>query len=139
MAAGKVGVPVTAEKKARAPRKGAPELTMRWSTKERDVVYDSDVRADRRMLYSRTGSSAMHWYDGKPVADLLDELEARGFDLKTLRFQVRRKAGFVPPEKCPDCGGEGHKPPVPGLLGGKFYERCRRCKATGLDAFGGGR
>lgn len=61
-------------------RKGRkPELRVRWSQAERDVMY-----------YWEAGSKR----DSHVVVDAMDrmlkELEKRGYDLRSVRFQIRR-------------------------------------------------
>lgn len=69
------------------PRKPA-DLRVRWSRKTRDLMFawEQDP-SDGHFLYGA--------FCRAPSGDersLAQELEARGYDLTTLRFQIRRKA-----------------------------------------------
>jgi hypothetical protein len=62
-------------------------LTCYWDKKKNDIVYGSPCRPDGRLVhgvFTYLESSS----DGKPF---LDELEDRGYDIKTLQFSVKRK------------------------------------------------
>lgn len=61
------------------------ELTIRWSKRERALLYDGE---------KSTGGMLAHFFEGIPYPDQLSlakELDARGYDLTTLRFQIRKK------------------------------------------------
>jgi hypothetical protein len=88
-------VPMTAKK---------GRLLLRWSERERDFLISFPRSQDGGMLWG----FVKHIHDGPyKIADLphatkalvipqgrtlLEELEARGYDLKTLRIQVDKKA-----------------------------------------------
>ena len=65
------------------------ELIVRWSKKERDILFDYGGGG--------AGSSDGHWMHSwltwhKGFDDtFLNELENRGFDIKTLRITMKRK------------------------------------------------
>jgi hypothetical protein len=74
-------------------RKPQGDLTAYWHKEGGgDVVFDSTdgphARDGRRLLYHAFCVVKMQ-ADGKTF---LDELEARGFDLETIRFSIDRKA-----------------------------------------------
>jgi hypothetical protein len=85
-------------KRKRAPK--GPELTCRWSKRDRDHVYDFDpgiASPSARLL--DMALFRVHVLDGRTLAE---ELAARGFDLTTLRVSVRK-----PPRDDGDAGAEG--------------------------------
>lgn len=66
------------------------ELKARWSARERDVVMEwGAAGADKS-----DGSWLNSWLSYHKGFDgtMLKELEARGYDLTTLRFSIRRKS-----------------------------------------------
>jgi hypothetical protein len=72
------------------PRKDTDNtLAARWSKKHNDVVFEYPQRPDGRLL--------MYFFSVAKLGldpeakTLLDELAARGYDLKTLRFSIKRK------------------------------------------------
>jgi hypothetical protein len=63
-----------------------PSLTVRWSRRERALLYDG---------HKPTGGLLAYYFEHVENYDkrtLSAELEARGYDLTTLRFSIRRKA-----------------------------------------------
>ncbi len=85
-------------------RRGPADLRVRWSKREGALVYDG--RKTTGMLMAmfleqiklvdaygmRHGLAAkIHRPDESDERSLAQELEARGYDLATLRFQIRRK------------------------------------------------
>lgn len=60
-------------------------LTARWSKKERDILYNSPDRPDGHLLHGALCTTFMS------KKDLVSELVARGYDITTLQFCVRRK------------------------------------------------
>jgi hypothetical protein len=72
----------------RKPRfDAATTLVAWWSPKEQDVEFCYPRRADGHLLHGFF-SYAKVGHDGEP---LLKELEARGYDLRTIRFSVSLK------------------------------------------------
>lgn len=85
--------------------RGKAELRAYWSKRERAVVYDGSKQAGGLLALffeqvtlidayaMRTGLAArVHRPHESDERSLAQELDARGYDLTTLRFQVRRKA-----------------------------------------------
>lgn len=81
------------------------DLRVRWSSKERALVYDGSKQTGGLLALffeqvklidaygMRTGLAArIHRPDVSDERSLAQELEARGYDLSTLRFQIRKKA-----------------------------------------------
>lgn len=85
----------------------AGRLLMRWSKRHRDFLYDypEGGKADGGMLhfylkfvrdpsdehfqvYGPGGLGGQHKYPGR---SLLDQLDARGYDLTTIRIQIDKK------------------------------------------------
>lgn len=70
----------------------AGDLTAYWSKSKNDILFDSTdgphAVDGRRVVYH--AFSVILLPDGK---SFLDELEARGFDLATLKFSIKRKGG----------------------------------------------
>ena len=60
-----------------------PRLGARWSKRERDILFTWDAMPG--------GSSNGHLLHNV-LSPLAKELEARGFDLATMRFSIRKKA-----------------------------------------------
>lgn len=73
-------------------------LYIRWSKKENDVTYCYPSSPDGRLLHYYMGSPKMT-VDTSPdnpygytwLPSLLEELEKRGYDLKTLKFSIKKK------------------------------------------------
>ena len=63
------------------------ELRVRWSNRERALVYYGERPDGGWLSHVLEGVNLPH--DGRT---LVQELQSRGFDLTTLRFQIRRKA-----------------------------------------------
>ena len=58
-----------------------------------DIIYswgEGTDRADRALLHHVFGSPR-YTYDGKTDPGLFDELEARGYDLTTLKFSIEKR------------------------------------------------
>jgi hypothetical protein len=66
-------------------KRGKPELSVRWSKRERALLYDGTGPTGGMLSYYFEG---MKWPDDKHMAA---ELESRGYDLTTLRFSIRKK------------------------------------------------
>jgi hypothetical protein len=71
--------------KARPPR-----LSARWDKRENDILISYPRSCDGHLLYS----ALCHGFDGGVA--LVDELQARGYDITTLRFSVVRPARREP-------------------------------------------
>lgn len=71
------------------PAKCKPaDLRVRWSKRERDLMFAYEQHpSDGHLMYGAFCVTPV--CDGKSLAD---ELDARGYDLTTLRFQIRKKA-----------------------------------------------
>lgn len=55
------------------------------------IFYGDDVpRSDRALIYSALGAERITW-DNKRDTSLIDELEARGYDIETFKFSIKRK------------------------------------------------
>lgn len=66
-------------------------LYVRWSKREKDLLYNYPRKSDAGILinyFEQLESSAT--CDGK-VRNMRQELEARGYDLTTLKFSIKRK------------------------------------------------
>lgn len=66
-------------------------LTAEWTKKEQDITYSFPDRPDGHLLHFA--------FDGmlpETGKTLLMELEARGYDLETLQFSIRKKTGERP-------------------------------------------
>jgi len=85
-------------------RKGKAELRAYWSKRERAIVYDGSKQTGGLLARffegivlldayaQRTGLAArVHRPDPSDERSLAKELEARGYDLTTLRFQIRKR------------------------------------------------
>lgn len=67
------------------------DLKVKWSKKENDLLYYSPRKSDGGVLYyffEYLTSNAT--CDGK-TRTLRDELIARGFDITTLKFSIKKK------------------------------------------------
>jgi hypothetical protein len=63
-----------------------PDLSVRWSKREKALLYDGN---------SSTGGMLATYFERLEYPDkktLAQELDARGYDLSTLRFSIRKKA-----------------------------------------------
>ena len=72
------------------------QLRAYWSKREKDLMfYHPTQKADGHLLCAIFSAKRQRhdWNTGKPVYDpsFVEELEARGFDIKTLRFSVELK------------------------------------------------
>lgn len=63
-----------------------PDLSVRWSRRERALIYDGS-RPTGGML-----ASFFERIEHPDKKTLAAELDARGYDLTTLRFSIRKKA-----------------------------------------------
>lgn len=71
-------------------RAKAGELKIKWSKRERDIQYawggDGALKADGHMLHMW-----MYWIRNSGGQTFAEELVARGYDLKTLEFSIRKR------------------------------------------------
>ncbi len=96
----------------RAPTAAPGELAMRWGKLPHEnpdmcmVWGEGCGKRDGALLHYLLCSKRMNWRGGKPNVEpsFLEELEARGYDLTTLRFSVRKK-------EAPNV--EANRAPVP--------------------------
>lgn len=66
-----------------------PALSARWSKRHRDLLYNFDrYPPDGHFLHGLFSHVVV---DGKSGRNLVQELEARGFDVTTVRFSIQRK------------------------------------------------
>jgi hypothetical protein len=86
------------------PRRPAAELRVYWSKRERALVYDGSkptggllaLFLEQVKLIDAYGmrhglAARIHRPDESDERSLALELDARGYDLTTLRFQIRKK------------------------------------------------
>lgn len=86
-------------------RRSKADLRAYWSKRERAVVYDGNKQTGGLLALffeqvalidayaMRTGLAAtVHRPDPSDERSLAHELDARGYDLTTLRFEIRKKA-----------------------------------------------
>lgn len=77
-----------------------PDQRVRWSRRERALLYSYEREKPTSMLIAHffegltqgQASGVMDKSDPRYGRTLAQELEARGYDLTTLRFSIRRKA-----------------------------------------------
>lgn len=81
----------------RKPKDG--ELLAMWARlphgetpPEGDLCYDGPSRSDMRLLSYALSREDYRSYDQTFGPSFLAELEARGYDLTTLKFSIRKKA-----------------------------------------------
>jgi hypothetical protein len=72
-------------------------LTARWDARKRDIVYRTPRSHDGMALWGALAMKRARVDIGKPFGvvydpSFLEELDARGYDLTTLRFSVQKKA-----------------------------------------------
>lgn len=68
-----------------------PDLSVRWSKRERALLYHGS-KPTGGMLATHFETTTAFEGVGEPPRSLVKELEARGYDITTLRFSVRKKA-----------------------------------------------
>lgn len=82
-------------------KRPTPDLAAFWSKGQKDLVFkhsDAAPRCDNRLIYNwlclwkagHVGKGVVISPD-EPYKTLVEELEARGYDLTTLRFSIRKK------------------------------------------------
>ncbi len=68
-----------------------PEPRVTWSKRESDLMFHFDKqKADSHLMHAMLCAPRRN-VDGESDPSIVDELEARGYDLTTLRFSIRRK------------------------------------------------
>jgi hypothetical protein len=79
-----------------ARRTRSNTLSAEWSKKEKDIVFyhpdGPQTKCDGHFLYS-SFSVGKFDHNAKLQKAFLDELEARGYDITTLRFSICKKEG----------------------------------------------
>lgn len=88
------------------PRKLKPELRIYWSKREKALLYDGRKETGGMLSYifenikiidiygQRHGLGAkLHTPDESDERTFAQELDARGYDLTTLKFSIRKKPG----------------------------------------------
>lgn len=68
-----------------------------WDRRGRDVNYGGPNGPDRRLL----DLALARPHESLGGRTVLQELEARGYDITTLRFEIQRKAEALPPSEQP--------------------------------------
>jgi len=66
-------------------------LYARWSKKLKDIIYFFPSRPDGNLLNNILTSKRHHSFDEAEYPSFIEELEARGYDLTTLKFSIERK------------------------------------------------
>lgn len=70
------------------------DLVAYWSKGRKDVIFSSTdgpgATTGRRLVYHAFAVTKMG--EGEDAKTFLDDLEARGFDLSTIRFSINRKS-----------------------------------------------
>jgi hypothetical protein len=59
------------------------KLAYKWSKRHKDYLIHFPTRPDGRLLYG--------FFESDSAKEFLKELEARGYDLTTLKFEVKLK------------------------------------------------
>uniref|UniRef100_A0A6H1ZXK8 Uncharacterized protein n=1 Tax=viral metagenome TaxID=1070528 RepID=A0A6H1ZXK8_9ZZZZ len=83
-------------KRWRSPRAKPGQLKVQWGKlpdDDPDIVYSGGIGTngcDRALLHHVFGSPR-YTYDGNTTPSLYDELEARGYDLTTLKFSIEKR------------------------------------------------
>lgn len=85
-------------------RRPPPELRIRWSKREKALLYDGSKPTGGLLAHAFEGAKLLDIYgmrdglaarvhqpDPSDERSLAQELDARGYDLTTLRFSIRKK------------------------------------------------
>jgi hypothetical protein len=85
-------------------RAGKADLSVRWSRRERDLLYDGSKTSGGLLALFIEGvklidaygmryglAAKIHRPNDSDERTLAQELDARGYDLTTLRFSIRKK------------------------------------------------
>lgn len=87
-------------KRHRAPQDPSNQLTVSWCGREEDIVYDGAHPLGRVVAeYFETLKPKEYEWNKGSCRTMREELEERGFDLKTLYFTIKRKEEYI----CPEC------------------------------------
>lgn len=68
-------------------------LSMRWSKREKDLLINYPSKPDGHLLHCRLNSPRFDGDYQPMLPSFVEELQARGYDITTLRFSVKRKKG----------------------------------------------
>ena len=93
-------------------------LIVRWDARRNDFVIQYPRKCDGHLAYERIFYKWMTSGDNTPddffkckmVPSFADELKARGYDIKTMHFEVR-----LSPKKIKELEAEEQKPSRPAL------------------------
>jgi hypothetical protein len=66
-------------------------LFCQWSKKEKDILFSYPRRCDGHLLYGALSCARHNPITNEWDNSFMDELEARGYDITTLRFSVALK------------------------------------------------
>lgn len=66
-------------------------LLARWSRKENDFLISYPDKPDGHFIYGLVANGSVRYEVLSSGKTLIEELESRGYDIKTLRIQVDRK------------------------------------------------
>lgn len=66
-------------------------LLVRWSRKENDFLINYPDKPDGHFIYGLIAQGSVRYEVLSSGKTLMEELEERGYDIKTLRIQVDRK------------------------------------------------
>jgi hypothetical protein len=72
-------------------------LFCRWSKKENDLLFSYPRRCDGHLLYGALSCKRHNSITNEWDNSIIEELEARGYDIKTLKFSIALKATPAPP------------------------------------------
>lgn len=114
------------------------KLQARWSKREGDILYSYPRKVDGAYLHYVLGCKRQRYdYTTKRIEydpSALEELEARGYDIKTLRFSIKRKSVREEIVLCRACA-ERRKPLDPANRDiFDRYARLKTCRDCGLVA-----
>ena len=68
----------------------AKKLSVKWSKRANDLMIDFPDKPDGHYIHGALCSERFNW-DGSTRKSVVDELEARGYDITTLKFEVKMK------------------------------------------------
>ncbi len=69
-------------------------LSAKWSKRENDLIFSYPRKCDGHLLHNTFSSTTHHplpFPNGSWDPSFLDELEKRGYDIKTLKFSIKLK------------------------------------------------
>lgn len=70
------------------------KLVARWSKRERDVLYDwgdGVSKSDASFLNTILTGKRHHPFDDTWSPGFIEDMEARGYDISTLRFSIQKR------------------------------------------------